>query len=70
LSRFDQRPILYPATFSWQNKKIEEQVLALEQAADGKPANAEPESKGNNNVSKPALSEIVDHGSVLGVDAD
>jgi hypothetical protein len=40
MHRFDQRPILYPASFSWQNKKIEEQVTMLEKQAADKAAEA------------------------------
>ncbi len=43
LHRFDQRPILYPASFTWQNKKIEEMVAALERRAKEKEAEAKEE---------------------------
>jgi hypothetical protein len=33
LSRHDQRPILYPVAFTWQNRKMEEHVQALEAQA-------------------------------------
>jgi NAD+ synthase (glutamine-hydrolysing) len=42
-NRFDQRPILYPAMFSWQNKKIEEQVEAIEKQVADKAAKAKSE---------------------------
>ncbi|OAX81982.1 hypothetical protein ACJ72_03673 [Emergomyces africanus] len=41
-NRHDQRPILYPALFPFQNKKIEEHVQALERQAEASAAEENP----------------------------
>jgi NAD+ synthase (glutamine-hydrolysing) len=44
-NRFDQRPILYPVGFEWQNRMMEEQVLALERRKEEAEAEAEGSGK-------------------------
>ncbi|KAK2769449.1 glutamine-dependent NAD(+) synthetase [Emmonsiellopsis sp. PD_33] len=44
-NRHDQRPILYPAAFAFQNKKMEEHVAALERQAAAEIESGEVEDK-------------------------